>query len=315
MATEEFGQLARRGKNGIRRYAVSLPLILSLLLVVGGLFRLPVVTLAEIDGDPNTYLDERASEVVGYPITDLAALLLSFSTIWVGLYLAMRFVHRRPFLTLVTPGRRVDRRRLAQGFGISLALAVPVFLVEYLLSPSSFEFVFDAGRFLLFVPVVLALVPIQAWAEELLVRGYALQGLGLLTRNAAVLSVVTGLLFALPHLGNPEMPAIGDGFVPAFLTYVVVGVFLGLVTLRDNGLELALGLHAANNVFGILMLNLREYPDTPSVFLTSAAELDPVSGLVGTVVAFAAFWVLAFRVFGRRREGSSGVAARGGEAA
>ena len=54
--------------------------------------------------------------------------------------------------------------------------------------------------------------------------------------------------------------------------------------------------------------NLRD-PDTPSVFLTSAADLDPVSALVGTVVAFA-----AFRVFGRRRESPVGDA-RGGEAA
>lgn len=310
MATKEFSQLARRGENGFWRYAISLPLVLFLFLVVGGLFFYPVVTLAEIDGDPNTYLDGQTLEVVGYPVTDFVFLMLSFSTIWVGLYVAMRFVHRRPFLTLVTPRGRVSWRRVAQGFAISLALSVPVFGVQYLLDPSGFDLVFDARRFFLFIPVVLVLVPIQSWAEELLVRGYVLQGLGLLTENALVLSVVTGLLFALPHLPNPEMPAFGDGFVPAFLTFVVVGVFLALVTLKDNGLELALGLHAANNVFAFLTVNLREYPDTPSVFVTSAADLDPMSGLIGTVVAFAAFWVLAFRVFGRRWE-SAGAIARG----
>ena len=314
MAAEEFSQLARRGENGFLRYALAAPLILFLSLSLMGLFSLPLQALAERDGDPNTFFDERTFEVVGYPVLDFVALMLGFSAIWAGLYVLTRFVHRRPFLTLVTPRGRVDWRRVAQGFGISLALSVPVFGVQYLLDPSGLEFVFDPWRFLLFVPLVLVLVPVQAWAEELLVRGYVLQGLGLLTKNALVLSVVTGVLFALPHLPNPEMPAVGDGFVPAFLTFVVVGVFLALVTIKDNGLELALGLHAANNAFAFLTVNLREYPDTPSVFLTSAAELDPVSTLVGVVVAFAAFWVLAFRVFGRR-EGSSGATVRGDEAA
>lgn len=44
--------------------------------------------------------------------------------IWAGLYVLARFVHRRPFLTLVTPGRRADWRRVAQGFGFFLALSV-----------------------------------------------------------------------------------------------------------------------------------------------------------------------------------------------
>ena len=50
------------------------------------------------------------------------------------------------------------------------------------------------------------------------------------------------------------------------------------------------------------------------VFVTSVADLDPVSGLVSTVVPCAACWVLASRVFGRREE-SPGATARGGEAA
>ena len=314
MATEKFSQLARRGENGFLRYAVAAPLIVFLSLSLMGLFSYPLAALAERDGDPNTYVDGRTLEVVGYPVLDFVAVMLGFSAIWAGLYALTRFVHRRPFLTLVTPRGRVDWRRVGQGFGIYLALSVPVFLVQYLVDPSGLDFVFDPWRFLLFVPVVLVLVPVQAWAEELLVRGYVLQGLGLLTKNPLVLSLVTGLLFALPHLPNPEMRALGDGFVPAFLTFVSIGVFLALVTIKDDGLELALGAHAANNVFAALTVNLREYPDTPSVFVTSAAELDPTSTLVGTVIAFAAFWVLAFRVFGRRRESPVGDA-RGGEAA
>lgn len=37
--------------------------------------------------------------------------------------------------------------------------------------------------------------------------------------------------------------------------YFAVGAFLALITVRDGGLELALGAHAANNLFAALILN------------------------------------------------------------
>ena len=37
--------------------------------------------------------------------------------------------------------------------------------------------------------------------------------------------------------------------------YVVSGVFLGALVLYDNGLELSIGYHAANNIFAALMVS------------------------------------------------------------
>jgi membrane protease YdiL (CAAX protease family) len=36
--------------------------------------------------------------------------------------------------------------------------------------------------------------------------------------------------------------------------YIGTGLFLGIITLMDEGLELALGFHAANNLFGALLV-------------------------------------------------------------
>ena len=36
--------------------------------------------------------------------------------------------------------------------------------------------------------------------------------------------------------------------------YIGTGIFLGILTLMDDGLELALGFHAANNLIGALLL-------------------------------------------------------------
>ena len=64
-------------------------------------------------------------------------------------------------------------------------------------------------RWLPFVLAALLLTPLQCAAEELVFRGYVLQGLGRLLRNPLVLVVLSGLLFAIPHLLNPEVD--GEG--------------------------------------------------------------------------------------------------------
>ncbi len=51
----------------------------------------------------------------------------------------------------------------------------------------------------------LLLIPLQTSAEEFFFRGYLLQGSRRLTKNWLVLSLLNGVLFTLPHLGNVEV--------------------------------------------------------------------------------------------------------------
>lgn len=267
---------------------------------LGSIFYAVPAALADGDGDPATYLDPRTFEVVGYPVAEFAALMLSFSMMWAGLYVAVRLVHGRPFLTLATAAGRVDYGRVAQGFVLWLVPFAALFCVGYLLDPSAFEVVFEPGRFFAFLPVALALVPIQTSAEELLFRGYLLQGTGLLTQNALALSVLNGLLFVVPHLPNPELPSPGDGLAFVLCSLFVFGAAMALVTLKDGGIELALGAHAANNVFAFLAVNYDEFLlDTPSVLRFSGPSTATYWDPVLSIVLAAAFYVLAFRVLGR----------------
>ena len=58
-------------------------------------------------------------------------------------------------------------------------------------------------------------------------------------------------IFGSLHLANPEITALGYEFI--FL-YITVGFVLGIMTLMDDGLELAIGFHAANNLIVVLLL-------------------------------------------------------------
>ncbi len=189
-----------------------------------------------------------------------------------GLAVAMIWLHRRPMLTLVTPHDRIDWRRVLQGAGAALVLLLVVTLVEHLLFPGRYRLVFDPARFLPFMIAVLLLTPIQATAEELIFRGYLMQGLGRLIGSPVVVAVVSSALFAFMHMWNPEVARHGALLMGA--AYFTMGLLLAALTLRDGRLELAIGVHAANNVFTALIANNEGSTlQTESILLS---PLDPV---------------------------------------
>jgi membrane protease YdiL (CAAX protease family) len=166
--------------------------------------------------------------------------------------------------------------------------------VSYWLQPNDLMLTFSPGKWLLLLVTSLLLTPIQIAAEELFCRGYLMQGLGLLTRNRWVLVSVPSVLFALGHFSNPEM---ARGAVWMALQYWSLGVFLALLTLRDNRLELALGIHAAQNMFVLLLANTADSVlQTPSVW-TLKDTGDPRLGLVCLLIQSGIFYWL---IFGRR---------------
>jgi len=63
--------------------------------------------------------------------------------------------------------------------------------------------------------------------------------------------LITGVLFGLLHGANPEVAKIGYELL---IYYIASGVFLGVVTHMDDGLELGMGYHAANNLFAALIV-------------------------------------------------------------
>ncbi len=63
--------------------------------------------------------------------------------------------------------------------------------------------------------------------------------------------LLTSLIFGLLHIANPEVEKLGYSIM---VYYIGTGLFLGIITLMDEGMELALGFHAANNLFTALLV-------------------------------------------------------------
>ncbi len=281
---QKFLDLARQGKNEWWRYLLAILLILFMWQILGALPSAAFFIWAFLSGG-NKAPDLPVSLATSYTAFGFVAFMLASVCFIGGLYLALRFIHRRPLRTLVTPARSIAWGRLFQGFGLWFVLATLMSGVEALLFPGRYVLSLDLKRFLPFVILALIFIPIQTSAEELFFRGYILQGVGLRLRNIWVLSAISGLLFGLPHLLNPEAsinyPLLG-------LYYFSFGFALAYISLRDGRLELALGAHAANNLFSVLIANLA-ITALPSPSIFTIQVLDAVFSVPLSIGCLALF--------------------------
>jgi hypothetical protein len=92
-----------------------------------------------------------------------------------------------------------------------------------------------------------------------------MQGIGVAAKNRAVPLIITSLVFGLMHAFNPEIEKLGYSVLSV---YIGLGFFLGIITLMDDGMELALGFHASNNmIIALLVTSDWTALQTDSVFL------------------------------------------------
>jgi len=276
--------LARQGKNDWWRFVLAVGLILFLWQIIGSLPSVLMVIWVLADGNPQTSVSPNGQFVGVDPNLNFVLLMLASLFFMVGIFLAVRFIHRRPFRTLITPARSIAWGRFFQGFGVWFVLSTLMSLVEALLYPGRYGWTLNLQRYIPFIFLALVLLPIQTSAEELFFRGYILQGVGLRLRNVWILSAISGFLFMVPHFLNPEArlnyPLMG-------LYYFSIGAVMAYISLRDGRLELALGLHAANNLFSALFVNYTvTVMPTPSLFTVNVLDVvySVLAALIGLVI-------------------------------
>ncbi len=160
-------------------------------------------------------------------------------------------IHRQTLTSLTTSRRRIDWGRILFSFTLWSVLTIVITGISIFLSPEEYVLNFRWEPFLYLFVIVLFLIPLQTSFEEYLFRGYMMQGIGIMAKNRWVPLVVTSVLFGLMHMGNPEVEEMGMGIM---VYYIGTGFFLGILTLMDEGLELALGFHAANNMITALLV-------------------------------------------------------------
>ncbi|BAY65595.1 abortive infection protein [Calothrix brevissima NIES-22] len=283
-----YVEAARWGKYRGWRYVLGLVVILFSWLVIGSLAS--VLVAFAFSGQPDySVLD---------PFGKFLFVMAGFPFFLAGVLIAVTLIHRRHPRTLITAREKISWRRVGHGF---VAWFVPFCLIgglgQYLFYPDTFSFNSDLTTFVRFVPIALVLTAIQTTTEELFFRGYIVQGASIVWTNRIFLAIVPAVIFTLPHLLNPE--AIVGGWLTVFFNYFLVpGLLWTVVSLIDGTTELAVGVHFANNIGGILVINITgSAVTTPALFTVS--EYHATYGALSVLVAIPVFLAIAYKVFKR----------------
>ncbi len=189
--------------------------------------------------------------MIGSKNTVLTLLLISFLVGFLGLFIVVKNIHNQNFKSLITSRKKIDYSRILHCFLVIFILNSLMIFISYVISPSSFEYNFQLEPFLILILICIFLLPFQTTFEELLVRGYLLQGFGIAFKSRAAAFIIPSIIFGFLHILNPEIDKLGYGFLVA---YILMGMTWGIFTLMDDGNELAIGAHYANNLVVFLFL-------------------------------------------------------------
>ena len=214
-------------------------------------FLIAIITKSMANGGDLSSLDYDAMMSILDLNLSLFLLLLSFAIGLVVVFLVVKYIHKQTLISLTTSRAKIDWSRFCFAFLIWGSTTACFILLEYYSSPENYTFNFKPIPFLILVLISVVFIPLQTSFEEYLFRGYLMQGLGVLAKNRWVPLIFTSTIFGLLHIANPEIDKLGYVLL---VHYIGTGFLLGIMTLMDEGLELALGFHAANNLIAALLL-------------------------------------------------------------
>lgn len=233
--------------------------------------------------------------VIGLSPLAYALMLLTFPAALVGLYFGWTKLHERSLTALHTTAARFRWGRVIQSFFIMWIVLGAYALISTWFGNEPPRFVFDASRFLPFAVISLLLLPIQSATEEIVVRGYMNKGLIQGLKNKWVVFTLTSGLFMALHLANPEAQVgAQEGNLPLVMSgYFFFGFAACLMVLIDDGLESAIGVHAANNTFAGIFVNYENSVlPTPSIWqVKSEPNSDAISVIIILLVVLGLLWL------------------------
>ncbi|MFV5696317.1 lysostaphin resistance A-like protein [Flavobacterium sp. LB3P122] len=185
------------------------------------------------------------------PNLTLFLILISFVFAMLGIFFVVKYLHKQTMLSITTSRSKVDWNRVLFSFSIWSIFTIFSTVLFYFSNPIDFVINFKPIPFLILAVIGTLLIPIQTSTEEYIFRGYLMQGFANLAKNKWFPLIMTSVIFGAMHISNPEVSKIGN---IVLVYYIGTGLLLGIITLMDEGMELALGFHAANNLVSALLV-------------------------------------------------------------
>ena len=282
-----FLEKAYRGNNKWYLYILTLVIVFaavqaaSIPLAVYGIIMNPEI------------LSGQSANILAVTNTNLGLALMLF-TFAGGVFARLgcgKWLHHKQPPDILSGRNRFDVKRTLFGAAVWGLLTIILLGAQYGFSDTStLVFQFEPFNFIMMCVVILIFIPFQVAFEEFIFRGYLMQGSILLFKYRWVALLLTGFAFGLLHGSNPEVDRFG--FWVAMPQYILMGLLLGLIAILDDGLELALGLHLANNVISsIVVTHDASALQTHALFKDMAPQAAHMDTVVMLVCGIIFIWV------------------------
>jgi uncharacterized protein len=220
-------------------------------------------------------------------ITDTVMVAVLSLACMLAILAAAAIIYRRPVRTWITAAPRFRWRLFWLGLVLfGAVLAAIAIIPEALHGWPDRPLVLKADEGLAvriaYVVVMLLALPIAATFEEVLCRGWLMQVTAAFTHSLPAILLFNSLVFALLHV---------DADPGRNLARAMLGLVLSWGALRTGGLEIGIGVHAANNLVIVLLSQTLQQTEQPagSNLVAVLANLT-VSLIALGVIEFVARW-------------------------
>ena len=257
------------GKNAFWRYILMFAVVLIVSNTIGAI-PLLIAVFNKSASNPAVYsqLSTNPNDLSILGVSPNIGFIMMLFPFMMGLLAFIVLVkplnHRTLKMTINGTGKiRWDRFFISAGVWLVLSALYLFFYLK--IDPANFSLNNKTASLLILSLVSVLFIPFQAAFEEVLFRGYLMQGFAVLVKNRWFPIIVTSLLFGLMHSFNPEVKEFG--FLTMIPQYIVFGIIFGIITILDDGIEAAMGAHTANNIFLCVMVtNSSSALQTPALY-------------------------------------------------
>ncbi len=244
--------------------------------------------LNEILKNPNMLFN---SEVNGLDKNLILALMMGMFVFTLLFFISYTVrIQKKTITSIITGFNAIRWNRIVISFIVWGSLMIVSTVAAAMLFPSHYILKFNTHQFGLLLLISLILIPIQTATEEILFRGYILQGLSIGLKNKLLALCISSLFFGLLHISNPEVKTFGIGIMLPY--YVMFGLFLGVLSLLDEGIELAIGIHCANNLWSCLLITAPSSVLQTDALFALQIETPVIDCLLWVAFAGLCFYIL-----------------------
>ncbi|MCJ7449311.1 MAG: CPBP family intramembrane metalloprotease [Bacteroidales bacterium] len=257
------------GKNSFWRYFVMFIAVFLASNIIGGI-PLFIAVIIKTISDPQitARLADNPNDLglLGFdPNVGLIMMLIPFMVGLLAFILLIKPLNQRSLQSVINGTSAVRWSRFFISALVWLIISAIYLIVYYKLDPLNFELNNTTRTLIILSVISVIFIPFQAAFEEVLFRGYLMQGFAVLFRNRWLPLAFTSILFGLMHSLNPEVKDFG--FLIMMPQYILFGLIFGIITILDDGIEAAMGAHTANNIFLCIMItNESSALQTPALY-------------------------------------------------